>query len=52
MDYKIKENKKSWTIIQKYENATATINIAKTICPTHKALQEHLSKHKYIIGGK
>ncbi|MCR5059731.1 MAG: hypothetical protein K6A80_01735 [Saccharofermentans sp.] len=52
MDYKIRENKKSWTIIQKHENVTVTINIAKDICPTRKALDKHLKDNKYIIGGK
>ena len=50
MEYKIKENKKSWTLIQKHGNITVTINIAKSICPTRKDLDEHLNKHHYIIG--
>ena len=52
MDYRIKENKKSWTIVQKHENVTITINITKTICPTRKVLDAHLKEHKYIIGGE
>lgn len=51
MDYKIKENKKSWTIIQKHDNVTVTINITKVICPTRKDLDQHLKEHHYIIGG-
>ena len=52
MDYRIRENKKSWTVIQKDGLVTITINITKDICPTRKALDKHLKDNKYIIGGK
>ena len=51
MNYKIKENKKSWTLQSKQGAVTVTINISKDICPTRKDLDKHLKDNHYGIGG-
>ncbi len=51
MDYKIRENKKSWTLQSKQGSVTVTINISKEICPTRKDLDNHLKENHYGIGG-
>lgn len=51
MDYKIRENKKSWTLQSKQGAVTVTINISKGICPTRKDLDKHLKDNHYGIGG-
>lgn len=51
MNYKVKENKKSWTIGTKQGNVTLTLNVSKTVCPTRKDLEDHFKMTKYSIGG-
>lgn len=51
MNYKLKENKKSWTVSTKKNNVTVTININKDICPTRKDVEKHLKITQYAIGG-